>query len=152
MGDRHLQKYLDGINKQGSANNNPFAHAEKIMENEPGEVKNHSEVFSKQAMLGIIKDDDMLRTYQREGELLIQLYSMSLRYKKLIPFFNEKRAKFFSEISLTRAKEGEERKHQAELGGYDSPQDMRGYGNVEQPPDQNQIEQIKNFVKTLKRG
>jgi len=151
--DREFGRYMEVLSKNRSPSNNPYSHAEGLMENEPGEVKNHSQVFDKQALLAIIKDDETMRIYQRELEYLIKLYDMSLRDKRLANLFLTLRAKLYSELGITRAMEGEERKHQAELGGYISPQDMRGYGATAQEQDEaGQLQQLKDFIANLKRG
>lgn len=151
--ERSIERFMEKLGKVRTPAQNVFQHNTNLMENQPGKVDNHDQVFDKQALLAIIKDDDTMRIYQRDCEYLIKLYDMSMRDTRLTTLFRMLRAKFYSELGLTRAMEGEERKHQAEAGGYQSPQDMRGYGaTTPQEEEKSQLTQLKELIQKAKRG
>lgn len=151
--ERDLESYMKEISKSRGSPDNPFGHASRLLENEPGEVLDFSSIFDKQGMLAIIKDDKYVRLYQREISCLISLYGLAKIDPRLMDFFKAARAQLFAELGITRAKEGEERKHQAALGGYRTAQDLHGFGEADQGQmDPSQMDQFRQFINGLKKG
>ena len=151
--ERDLDSYMKEISMSKGSPDNPFAHATRLLENEPGEVLNFSSIFDKQGMLAIIKDDKYVRLYQREIASLITLYGLAKLDPRLMPLFMAARAQLFAELGITRAKEGEERKHQAALAGYRTNQELQGFGeDNQQQMDPSQMEQFRQLVRGLKKG
>lgn len=149
-----MEDFMKAIEKGAGTPDNAFGHQYKLLENEPSEVADFSNIFDKQGMLAILKDDKWISIYQREIACLINLYGLSKRDKRLGPLFKARRAKLFAELGITRAKEGEERKHQASLAGYRAQQGLQGYGEEGQGEGsgENQLEQLRGLLKALKRG
>jgi len=153
MRDRDLASYMNELSKTKGRPDNPFGHAIQLLENEPGEVLDFSSIFDKQGMLAIIKDDRFVRLYQREINALIILYGLAKQDERLMALFKACRAQLFAELGITRAKEGEERKHQAALGGYRTHQNLEGFGDAAyESGEQSNAEQLREIIRGLKRG
>lgn len=151
--DRGIDGYMEAMATSPSRPVSAVELSFRVLEQEPGEVKDFSSIFDKQGMLAIIKDDRFVRLYQKELSCLISLYGLSQIDTRLKPLFLSKRAQLFAELGLTRAKEGEERKHQAAFAGYRPTQDLQGYGTSDpEQPNPNQIDQARKFIRGLRRG
>jgi len=149
---RSFNRFMEKISKSKGKSDNPYGHADGLLDNPNAEVKEHAHVFDRSALLATIKTDEMIRTYQKEAALLIELYDMSLAETELRSLFLTRRTAFYAELGLTRTKNGEERKHQAELGGYNSGQQLPGYGSQEEYDEESMGEQLREIIRGLKRG
>lgn len=149
---RSFNRFMDKLSKTKGKSNNPYGHADGLLDNPNPEVSAHAQVFDRSALLATIKTDEMIRTYQKEAALLIELYDLSCKEPELQSLFQTRRAAFYAELGLTRTKNGEERKHQAELGGYISGQQLPGYGTQDEDDGEDVATQLKDLLQGLKRG
>lgn len=120
-------------------------------------VGKYSILVSKPHLLSNINNDELMRIYQRDAANLTHLMSMADRDSRLMPVFEVLSNAWQHELSLTRTKNGEERKHQARVGGnYQPREQLTGYGNdlpMFNPEEENQdlISKAKNLITRGKR-
>ena len=128
MVENGIASYLRSTMKNRILPDDPFKHAYAILESDDDEIHEFSKLAEKRVLLANISDDKMLRLYQNDMILLCQLFDMSRREDQLRSFFLKTYYGWIGELSLTRAKDGLERRLQASAGGYQPKDMMGGYG------------------------
>ena len=131
MADEGFQEYMRALGKGKAPVDNPYQHNKDLIDNEKDDVVKFSEIVDKFWMLNNVKDDQLIRIYQREGRLLTKLFDMKKREPELEGMFHVLYFGGRGELSITRNKQGEgnERKMQANTSWRYEPQPgAGGYG------------------------
>jgi len=125
----NMSQYLEQNRKGKTLPDDPFKHATNLMENEQENVAKFTELVDKKILLANISEDRMMRLYQNDIVLLTELFDMAQREPQLKNFFCKIYYGWTGELSLTRTKDGTERKLQAVPGGSYAPKEqLSGYG------------------------
>lgn len=130
-----LEQFLDDVQKAKNVPENEFEHAEGLVRSEYDDdnaaLKNFSMIVDKHLQLTNIGNDEIMRFYQTDAVLLTQAFSIAHRseaFKSVVKmiFYGWR-----NELLLTKAKNGEERKHQAGVGKakYAPKESLLGYGS-----------------------
>lgn len=140
-------QYMKEMGKGKTLPNDPYEHSTLLIEAEKENVKNFSEILDKFWLLGNVKDDKLIRVYQREIGLLTELLDMATREDELANMFQVLYYKGRSEFSITRNKDGTERNQQANAAWrYQPTQGQEGYGvlaqQVSTPEEQNFLSNV----------
>jgi len=105
-----------------------YGHAAFLISSPTSTPKDFCDLMEKEFLLSNISDDRMLYIYQEKARLLISLFSMAKREKQLIDLFLTLYYQTLSELNLTRAKDGLERKMHGALSGYVPREALGGFG------------------------
>lgn len=135
QGGEELEQFLDDVQKARNVPENEFEHAEGLIrseyDNDNEVLDNFSKIVDKHLQLTNIGNDEIMRFYQTDAVLLTQAFSIAARsnaFKQVVKmmFFGWR-----NELLLTKAKNGEERKHQAGVGKarYMPKESLMGYGS-----------------------
>jgi hypothetical protein len=151
MASEGFQDYMRELGKGRAPVDNPYQHNKELIDNEKDDVVKFSDIIDKFWLLGNIKEDPLVRIYQKEGRLLIKLFDMKNREPELLGMFNVLYFGGRGEFSMTRNKQGEgnERKMQANTAWRYEPQPGGGgYAvGMENAPTQEEA----NFIEKMFR-
>jgi len=137
--------YFNKIREVDYAPQNPFAHAHGMI-SEPKKVDGFNKLLQSHILNANISSDRLMRAYQTQAFLLVQMYAMSLRDEGFKEVFNVLYNSFLIEISMTRAKDGTERKLQASVGNYKGDGELSGFGgDIKDMKD----EDLKNLAELI---
>jgi hypothetical protein len=136
----------------------PFGHGKFVLDNDDEPVQSYQGIVGKDAKLSNIKEDKLLKCYQKDQALLTHILDMARRESSLRHTFWILYYGWTGALSLTRAKNGMERKLQASIGASYSPGDtMDGFGedyfsDGEQGPSGNPLKDAFNSIKNRKKN
>lgn len=126
-----LQDYVNSTRKIKPTPKDPYAHAAFLLGSEQEAISEFNQIISNEAKLSFIRDDRLLRLYQKDITYLVALFAMARRDPDMREVFLNLYYGWLGELAITRAKDGTERKLQGSVGqtGY-SPKDtlQGGYG------------------------
>jgi hypothetical protein len=109
--------------------NTPFGHGKLLMDTDDEPVQTYQGIVGKSAVLANVKDDKLLKCYQKDQQLLTHILDMARRENTLRHTFWILYYGWTGSLLLTRAKNGMERKLQASIGANYTPGDtMDGFG------------------------
>lgn len=154
-------EYTEGMIKKPLPDNE-YQHASQILSSETEEfmwTSNHefSRIVDEALQLANISDDKYMNLEQIHAGSLITLYEMARNEKQLRPFFLVQLHRWRSGILLTKAKDGTERKHQAQVANKYTPRgEMRGFGSemgydMAEPEQNNPIKSFLGSIMPKKR-
>lgn len=129
-----IRNYNNTLNKTSSYPRDPYEHGAFLIEGEDKqEVENalgkFSKLVNKRVLLSNISNDQLMRLCQNDIILLTHLFDCAVREEELAPVFKVLYYGWVNELSLTRTKNGAERKHQAQIGtSYTPSEQLYGYG------------------------
>jgi len=125
MGD-----FVASTNKNREYPRDPFSHGFAMMDNTDDPIADdYHKVVGKHEVLGNVGDDVMLRLYQNDSRYLTWLFDMAQRDPELIPYYKSIAGIWRGEITLTRARDGLERKLQANVGqGFNVQEKLQAFG------------------------
>lgn len=111
----------------------PWEHAQTLLkfdEDISFEEEYYGKIVGARAMLANISNDSLMFYNQVSVSLLTAAYELACREPEFQPAFKYMLHSWTGGLSLTRAKDGMERKNQNNpAGGYTPQNDVSGYGN-----------------------
>jgi hypothetical protein len=143
-----LADFVARVNSSKIIPKDPYSHNANLIDTDEKIIPEYNKVVGKHHLLSNVGDDVTLRLYQNDSLLLSWLLSMAKRDKSLIPVYDVLAGVFLSELNLTRAKDGGERKEQANAAsGYSNlpANASSGYG----AELQKRIQELQNQDTTL---
>lgn len=110
----------------------PFQHGGYLIDTDVPDVSEFQRIVDTQILLANL-DNSVIRFYQRDAQLLTEMFDMARRCPELVPFFKKIYYGWKAEVQMTRTKDGLERKMQANIGiGYVPKEALLGYGQLDQ--------------------
>lgn len=148
-----LQEYINKSNQGKPTPKDPYAHATYLISSDNEKISEFHQILNKDIMLATISNDQLLKYYQRDITLLMDLFGMALRDSDMAEVFTVRYYAWLGELGITRTKDGLERKLQASIGqsGYAPRENMLGLG-VPAIPQQEQEKNRVNIVKQFFPG
>ncbi len=141
-----ISDYVRTTMKNRLLPDDPYKHQYALLDSDEEDITEFNKIAEKRILLANISDDKMMRFYQNDLILLCQMLDMAKREPQLRNFFLKTYYGWVGELSLTRAKDGLERRLQATAGGYNPKENLGGYGSNLWPAE-NKDE--KNFFQKI---
>jgi len=141
------QDYINKLQQGKPVPKDPYSHATFLISTEEDKIHEFHQLISKEVILASIRDDKVLKLYQRDITILVDLFSMALRDPDMAEVFINRYYGWIGELSITRTKDGSERKLQGAVGqsSYAPKDDMLGFGMPNQPQQGGGANMIKRF-------
>jgi hypothetical protein len=133
-----IQEYINKMQQGKPTPKDPYSHATYLISTEEDKIGEFHQLISKEVILASIRDDKVLKLYQRDINILVDLFSMALRDPDMAEVFINRYYGWIGELSITRTKDGSERKLQGAVGqsSYAPKDDMLGFGMPNAPQGQ----------------
>lgn len=124
-----VKEYLKELSRGYILPKDPYSHSFLLIESgEDEDIRTFAKIIDRQILLANISDDRMLKLYQNDAVILVELFDMARRDESIAPVFLMLYYQWKSELALTRVKDGTERKLQASVSGYKPDQALGGFG------------------------
>ena len=149
-----VQTYINKTQRGNPTPQNPYAHATYLISAEQEKITEFHQLISKEAVLSFIRDDNLMRLYQRDIVLLVDFFAMALKDPDMAEVFLNRYYGWLGELALTRTKDGAERKLQGAVGqtSYSPRESMLGYGLTPPPGQEQQGGGSANMIRRLFPG
>lgn len=150
-----LQNYVDKMKQTPPTPKDAYSHATFLISTEQDKIAEFHQILNKEVMLATISNDQLLKYYQRDITLLVDMFAMALRDPDMAEVFRVRYYGWLGELGITRTKDGLERKLQASIGqsGYAPRENMLGLGVPTQTqPNDSQPGQKINIIKQFFPG
>ena len=145
-----LANFMQEIQKGRIYQENPYAHAEMLLDSEKEELggitAKFSSIVDKDIKLGRISNDELMRYCQKDADYLTNFLSMALREPALKIVFQVLYNSWRNEFILTRAKGGSERDLQSNVMGGLAPGGAEGFGGSLKREDEVEEENFINKI------
>jgi len=152
-----LQNYVNKMQQTTPTPKDAYSHATYLISSEDKIIAEFHDLLKKEVMLATISNDQLLKYYQRDITLLVNMFSMALRDPDMAEVFRILYYGWLGELGITRTKDGLERKLQASIGqsGYAPRENMLGLGVPAQTqPNEQQpkVNIVKQFFPGQRQG
>jgi hypothetical protein len=149
-----IQEYINKMQQGKPTPKDPYAHATYLISTEEDKIAQFHQLISKEVILASIRDDKVLKLYQRDITILVDLFSMALRDPDMEEVFVNRYYGWIGELSITRTKDGAERKLQGAVGlsSYSPKDDMLGFGMPSAPQQGGGGNILKQFFPGNRQG
>lgn len=133
-----IQEYINKTQQGKPVPKDPYSHATYLISTEQEKIAEFYQLINKEVVLASIRDDLILKLYQRDITILVDIFSMALRDPDMQEVFLNRYYGWIGELALTRTKDGAERKLQGSVGqsAYAPKDAMLGYGSLPQGQQQ----------------
>jgi hypothetical protein len=130
-----IQEYINKMQQGKPTPKDPYSHATYLISTEEEKIAEFHQLISKEVILASIHEDKLLKYYQRDIVILVNLFSMALRDPAMQEVFINLYYGWIGELAITRTKDGAERKLQGAVGqsAYAPKDPMLGFGMPSQP-------------------
>jgi len=148
--DAMLDSFGRQMNTGRMPTENQYAHSQWLLETSESDVLNKfTQICDKDVSLANIKDDELLRLFQNDIEILTHSLAMAGRCPALAPAFNYMVYSFKGSLRITRAKGGWERGLQGGPGVGVRLTGKQGSDGLQMQVTPEDDAQAQNFLSSL---
>jgi hypothetical protein len=144
-----MGQYFKESGKMSFRPDSPYSHGAYLLQDDGEDFFTFQSLINKRVLLAFIETSELMAYYQTDIELLMQMFDQARREPALRYPFLVQYNSWIGELSITRAKEGMERKLQANAGGGYQPGHLSG---MDLPADNLNKEEKNIFAKLFGLG